>query len=61
MARNIVPDQDNINLDIGRFIHETSFRRKRKEISIGNVKVDLIDKKRRIFDDWRNKKRLQNL
>ncbi len=46
MARNIVPDQDNINLDIGRFIHETSFRRKRKEISIGNVKVDLIDKKK---------------
>ncbi|NLV76898.1 CRISPR-associated Cas4 family exonuclease [Keratinibaculum paraultunense] len=45
MARNIVPDQDNINIDIGRFIHETSFQRKRKEISIGNVKVDLIDKK----------------
>lgn len=45
MAHNIVPDQDDINIDIGRFIHENSYRRKKKELSIGNVKVDVLSKK----------------
>lgn len=45
MAHNIVPDQDDINIDIGRFIHENSYRRKKKELSIGNVKIDVLSKK----------------
>lgn len=45
MAHNIVSDQDDPNIDIGRFMHENSYKRKKKEISIGGVKVDVLDKK----------------
>lgn len=45
MAHNIVPDQDDSNVDIGRFIHENSYLRDMKEIQIGNVKVDILNKK----------------
>ncbi len=45
IAHNIVSDQDDTNIDIGRFIHENSYKRKKKEISIGNIKVDVLDKK----------------
>lgn len=44
MSRNITGDQDNIFMDIGRFIHETSYARDKKEVSIGNIKVDVIKK-----------------
>lgn len=45
MARNINPDPDDANLDLGRFIHENSYSREKKEISIGNVVVDVVSKK----------------
>lgn len=44
MSRSIVGDQDNKFMDIGRFIHENSYSRDKKEISIGNIKVDIIKK-----------------
>lgn len=42
MSRNIVPDQKDTNIDIGRFIHETSYDRSKKEIEFGNVKFDVL-------------------
>ncbi|MFX0548658.1 CRISPR-associated protein Cas4 [Hathewaya histolytica] len=42
MARNIVPDQKDENIDLGRFIHEHSYSRKDKEIQIGNIKFDVL-------------------
>ena len=42
MAHGIEPDPDNTNIDIGRLIHETSFRREKKEIQFDNVKFDVI-------------------
>lgn len=42
MSRKIVADQDNKFMDIGRFIHENSYGREKKEISIGNIKVDVL-------------------
>jgi CRISPR-associated exonuclease Cas4 len=44
MAHNILPDEDDENIDYGRFLHEHSFERKDKEISFGNVKFDLLYK-----------------
>ena len=44
MSRNIVPDQHNENIEIGRFIHEYSYKRKEKEISFGSVKFDVMFK-----------------
>lgn len=42
MGRNIVPDQKDTNIDIGRFIHESSYGRNKKEIEFGNVKFDVL-------------------
>lgn len=42
MSRNIVPDQKDVNIDIGRFIHEISYNRNKKEIEFGNVKFDVL-------------------
>lgn len=44
MARNIVPDQDNANVDLGRFIGENTYQRDKKEISLGNIKIDIMRK-----------------
>lgn len=42
MYRNIVPDQSDENIDFGRFLHEQTYKRNKKEISFGNVKFDVI-------------------
>lgn len=42
MSRGIVPDQQDENVDIGRFIHEHTYKRNDKEIAFGNVKFDVI-------------------
>lgn len=42
MLRGIVPDQHNDNIEIGRFIHEHSYQRNKKEISFGNVRFDIV-------------------
>jgi CRISPR-associated exonuclease Cas4 len=42
MSRSIVPDQQDENIDIGRFIHERTYKRNSKEISFGNVKFDVL-------------------
>ena len=45
MAHNVVPDQDDPNIDLGRFIHDNSYSREKKELSLGNVKIDIVRKK----------------
>jgi CRISPR-associated exonuclease Cas4 len=42
MARHLVPDEDDANIEIGRFIHETAYRREKKEINLGHAKIDLL-------------------
>lgn len=42
MSHNITPAQDNENIELGKFIHENSYKREKKEISIGNMKLDII-------------------
>lgn len=44
MARQINPDEDNSNVDLGRFIHEHSYQRDKKEINLGNIKLDILKK-----------------
>lgn len=46
MSHNIAPDQNDTNIDIGRFIHETSYKRNKKEIIFGNVKFDVLLKEK---------------
>ena len=42
MSRRIEPDQDDSNIEIGRFIHENAYSRERKEIDLGHAKLDVI-------------------
>jgi len=42
MARQLNPDEDDPNVDIGRFIAQHSYKRDKKEISIGHIKMDIL-------------------
>ncbi len=43
MTHQVNPDEDDSNMDLGRFIHETSYpRQNKKEIVIGHVKLDVM-------------------
>lgn len=42
IIHQIAADQEDDNLEIGRFISETSYQRNKKELLIGNIKVDRI-------------------
>lgn len=43
MLHQINPDEDDPNIDLGRFIHEMVYRRdKSKDISIGNIRLDIV-------------------
>ncbi|WP_040214143.1 CRISPR-associated protein Cas4 [Clostridium polynesiense] len=61
MGRNIIPDQKDDNIDIGRFIHEESYKRQDKEISFGNVKFDVLfkDKDRLVIGETKKSSKFQ--
>ncbi|NLW55904.1 MAG: CRISPR-associated protein Cas4 [Firmicutes bacterium] len=42
MGRLITPDQDDSNVELGRFLHELRYARDKKEISLGNIKIDIM-------------------
>lgn len=42
MAHQITPDEDNPNIEFGRFLHKQRYRRERKEESIQGGKIDFI-------------------
>lgn len=44
MSRQLTPDQENTDLALGRFFHEESYNRNVKEISLGNIVIDVIKK-----------------
>lgn len=44
MAHELNPDEDNPYLELGRIIHDDSYKREKKEISYGNMKIDLLKK-----------------
>jgi CRISPR-associated exonuclease Cas4 len=44
MAHEVDACQDNPFLELGRFLSEESYQREKKEIEIGNMKIDLMKK-----------------
>lgn len=44
MLHRIAPDEEDENVEIGRFIHEYRYGREKKEISIDNIKIDRLKK-----------------
>ncbi|MEA3313129.1 MAG: Dna2/Cas4 domain-containing protein, partial [Caldisericota bacterium] len=43
-AHEVNPHLDNFYLEIGTLIGEQSYKREKKEIQIGNMKIDLVKK-----------------
>lgn len=42
IARQITPDKDHPSIELGRFIHDHSYSRDKKELSIGSSKMDIV-------------------
>jgi len=42
MLHNIAPDQEDENIDLGRFISEHTYQRNKQETMIGNIKIDRV-------------------
>lgn len=45
LSHGIEADQENPFIDIGRFLQESTYRREKKEISLENIKIDIIKRK----------------
>jgi CRISPR-associated exonuclease Cas4 len=41
MARQIVPEQENPHIEIGKFISETTYKRDKKQIHLEGITIDL--------------------
>jgi len=61
MHHQIIPDQHDTNIEIGRFIHENTYKRNKKEIQFGNVKFDVFmqDGKKVIIGETEKSSRYQ--
>lgn len=46
-------------VEIGKLIHENSYSRKRKKITLEGIKVDIIDAKRGIFHEVKKSRSLE--
>ena len=42
MGPQITPDEDDSNVELGRFLHELRYGRDKKEINLGNIKLDIM-------------------
>lgn len=42
----IVPDEEDENVEIGRFIHEYRYGREKKEVAIGSIKMDRLKREK---------------
>ena len=42
IGHQITPDQSDSNISLGRYIHENSYDRERKELVIGHSKMDVF-------------------
>lgn len=47
MARELIPDEDNFLIELGRFLSEESYSRERKEVEVGNMRLDLLKRGRK--------------
>lgn len=44
MLHRIAPDEDDENIEIGRFIHEYTYGRGKKEVDLDSLKIDRLTK-----------------
>jgi len=59
-SKNISMEHTSELVDIGKIIHESSYSRKRKEIELGGIKVDLLDARHGIIHEVKKSKSLED-
>ena len=45
LSRGITADQEDTNVEIGRFLHEHSYKRDKKEVEFDGMKFDTVKRK----------------
>lgn len=46
MAHRIIPEQDNVFIELGRLIHDTSYENKgERDVQIDNMRLDIVQNK----------------
>lgn len=43
MSRQLNPDEDDQNLEYGRFLHKMSYKKEKKELRVGSNVMDFVD------------------
>jgi CRISPR-associated exonuclease Cas4 len=55
-AHDIQMEAESDLVHLGKLLHENKYKRKLKEVSIGNIKIDFIEKKNEIHEVKRSRK-----
>ncbi len=58
-SKNISMEHTSELVEIGKIIHENSYSRKRKEINLEGIKIDLLEAKRGIIHEVKKSKSLE--
>ncbi|MCX7759392.1 MAG: CRISPR-associated protein Cas4 [bacterium] len=58
-SKNITMEHTSELVEIGKIIHENSYSRKRKEINLEGIKVDLLEAKRGVIHEVKKSKSLE--
>ncbi|MFN3411199.1 MAG: CRISPR-associated protein Cas4 [Exilispira sp.] len=58
-SKNISMEHTSELVEIGKLIHENSYSRKRKEITLEGIKVDILDAKRGIIHEVKKSRSLE--
>lgn len=58
-SKNISMEHSSELVEIGKIIHENSYTRKRKEINLEGIKIDLLEAKRGIIHEVKKSKSLE--
>jgi len=58
-SKSISMEHTSELVEIGKLIHETSYQRKRKEINLEGIKIDMLEAKRGIIHEIKKSKSLE--
>ncbi|MEM5947972.1 CRISPR-associated protein Cas4 [Spirochaetia bacterium 38H-sp] len=58
-SKNISMEHTSELVEIGKLIHENSYQRKRKEINLEGIKIDLLEAKRGLIHEVKKSKSLE--
>ena len=59
-SKHISMEQTSDLVEIGSILHETSYKRKRREIQLEGIKIDFFEKNRGIIHEVKKSKTIEN-